>query len=209
MKPDIQLQKKRIQEMMTQLGVVDEKIISTIRKIPRELFMPIEGRARAYVDAPQPIAEKQTISQPSLVALMTQELGIDRFSRVLEVGTGSGYQTAVLAELVREVYTVEVRKPLSLEAQKVLGDLGYGNIRFRVGDGAKGWAKHAPFDAIIVTAAAEKVPPALLNQLKQGGRLIIPLQMNHEQELFLYMKSEQGIFSRSICPVRFVSMVTH
>lgn len=194
---------------MTKLGVVDEKIIATIRKLPRERFMPPETRDRAYVDAPQAIAEKQTISQPSLVALMTQELGIDRLSKVLEVGTGSGYQTAVLAELAREVYTVEVRKPLGEAARRLLGDLGYSNIRYKIGDGAQGWKAAAPFDAIIVTAAADEVPPALLAQLREGGRLVIPLRMNHEQELFLYMKSEQGIYSRSICPVRFVSLVTH
>lgn len=194
---------------MTKLGVVDEKIIATIRRLPRELFMPPDVRARAYADAPQPIGEKQTISQPSLVALMTQELGIDRFARVLEVGTGSGYQTAVLAELAREVFTVEVRRPLAATARSLLTRLGYANIRYKVGNGALGWRSGAPYDAIIVTAAADEVPPALLAQLRDGGRLVIPLRVNQEQELFLYVKSDRGLYSRSICPVRFVSMVTH
>jgi protein-L-isoaspartate(D-aspartate) O-methyltransferase len=180
------------------------------RAVRRELFLPPELRRRAGEDCALPIACGQTISQPSLVADMTDRLALTPRSRVLEIGTGSGYQTAILAEIAAGVFTVERIAELARDAQARLDALGYRNIRFRLGDGALGWPEEAPFDAIVVTAAASTVPPALVEQLKPGGRLVIPLgEPLGEQELWLVEKRSDGTLRQTgLFGVRFVPLVT-
>lgn len=175
-------------------------------KVPRERFVAKELRARAYEDRPLPIGYGQTISQPFIVAFMTQQLRPKSSDRVLEIGTGSGYQAAVLAELVREVYTIEIVKPLAQSAELVLRDLGYKNVHVKAGDGYKGWRKHAPFDAIIVTAAPDHVPQPLVDQLKEGGRMIIPVGKTHAQELYLLEKRGGAVKQTAVIPVKFVPL---
>ncbi len=181
-----------------------------MRAVPREQFVPVGERARAHDDIALPIACGQTISQPSLVAYMTEQLALAAASRVLEIGTGSGYQTAILAEIAAAVFTVERVAQLMLEAQTRLELLGYRNIHFLLGDGALGWRDAAPFDAIIVTAAARDVPPALVDQLSPGGRLLLPLGEPHaDQELWLIEKRADGSIKESeLLGVRFVPLVT-
>ncbi len=178
--------------------------------VPRECFVPAAERAHAHHDAPLPIGCGQTISQPSLVATMTETLALAPPSRVLEIGTGSGYQTAILAELAASVFTVERIEQLARDAEARLASLGYDNICFRTGDGALGWPEEAPFDAIIVTAAAATVPPALTAQLKTGGRLVLPLGPPHgDQELWLVEKLADGeLRGTDLFGVRFVPLIT-
>ncbi|MCX7945100.1 MAG: protein-L-isoaspartate(D-aspartate) O-methyltransferase [Deltaproteobacteria bacterium] len=183
----------------------DEKVLSAMSKVPRERFIPIQLIDRAYDDGPLPIGEGQTISQPYIVAYMTEQLRLKGGERVLEIGTGSGYQAAVLAEIVKEVYTIEIIETLSKRAESVLKELGYKNIKFKVGDGYFGWEEHAPFDAIMITAAPPKIPQPLLQQLKVGGRLIAPVGETY-QELVLITKTETGIKQDSLIPVIFVPM---
>jgi protein-L-isoaspartate(D-aspartate) O-methyltransferase len=156
-------------------GIKDKNVLEVMGKIPRELFVDVSLRDRAYADHPLPIGEGQTISQPYIVALMTEALKLKPSDRVLEIGTGSGYQAAVLAEIVKEVFTIEIRKSLAEEATQRLKDLGYKNVKVKFGDGYYGWEEYAPFDAIIITASANHIPPPLIKQLKEGGRLILPL----------------------------------
>jgi len=181
-----------------------------MRAVPRERFLPAAERGHAHWDTALPIACGQTISQPSLVAYMTERLVLAADSRVLEIGTGSGYQTAILAELAAAVYSIERIEQLASEARVRLAGLGYGNIHFRIGDGALGWPEAAPFDGIIVTAAAETVPPALIAQLKQGGRMVIPIGPAHgAQELVLVEALADGKFhERKMLGVRFVPLIT-
>ena len=183
----------------------DERVLDAMRRVPRHLFMPEKRRHEAYGDFPIPIGLKQTISQPYIVAYMTQALQLQKRDRVLEIGTGSGYQAAVLGELVREVYTIEIIPELGERSEKLLGDLGYRNIHVRVGDGYKGWPDKAPFDAIIVTAAPPRLPQPLLDQLKIGGRMIIPVG-NTRQELVFIQRTEDGYEQKSVLPVAFVPM---
>ncbi len=189
-------------------GVTDPAVLAALRRVPRHRFVPERFLAQAYADHPLPIGHGQTISQPSLVGLMTQFLALTPDARVLEVGTGSGYQAAVLAEIVREVYTVEIVAPLAREAAARLAQLGYARVAVRAGDGYAGWPEAAPFDAIIVTCAPERVPPALREQLKPGGRLCIPVgPAGGEQELRLLEKDAEGALRlRAVLPVRFVPM---
>jgi protein-L-isoaspartate(D-aspartate) O-methyltransferase len=169
--------------------------IAAIGRVPRHLFVPDASKESAYTDTPQPIGYEQTISAPSIVAIMTALMRIDHHDRVLEIGTGSGYQAAVLSSLVREVYTIEIVEPLAFEAMARLKQLGYVNIQTRAGDGYAGWPEHAPFDAIIVTAGAVQVPQPLLDQLKPGGRLVIPLGPNWAQmELTRFERRKDGTF---------------
>ena len=183
----------------------DPKVKHAMSRVPRADFLPEELKHLAGRDAPLPIGEDQTISQPSLVARMTEALHINGNSRVLEVGTGCGYQTAVLAEIAREVLTIEIRPRLSEIAQETLKTLDYTNIRFKIGDGTKGWEEFAPFDAIIVTAASEEIPQALIDQLKTGGILIVPVGPTHEtQDLLSVKKTPEGVETQSLVPVRFV-----
>jgi protein-L-isoaspartate(D-aspartate) O-methyltransferase len=188
--------------------VEDPEVKRAMRRVPRADFLPDDLKYLAGWDGPLPIGEEQTISQPSLVARMTEALHINEDSRVLEVGTGCGYQTAVLAEIAREVFTVEIRSKLSETAHETLNKLGYTNIHFKIGDGTEGWKECAPFDAIIVTAAPAEVPQALLDQLKEGGILIIPVGPSEEtQQLLSLKKKSQGVEKQNLAPVRFVSMV--
>jgi protein-L-isoaspartate(D-aspartate) O-methyltransferase len=188
-------------------GVSDEKVLTAMRKVPRHLFVPDELRPFAYGDEPLPIGEGQTISQPYIVAYMTQVLQLSEGERILEVGTGSGYQTAVLAEIVREVFTIELLSVLSDRARTLLEALGYRNIRLKAGDGTLGWEENAPFDAIMVTAAAPAVPKRLQEQLGPKGRMIIPVGAGF-QELFLVTRERGGFRKKKLLPVRFVPLVS-
>lgn len=189
-------------------GVRDPAVLAAMRKVARHLFVPRDLQAEAYADHPLPIGHAQTISQPSLVAFMTELLQVNREATVLEIGTGSGYQAAILGELVREVYTIEIVRPLGEEAARRLQRMGYQNVHVRVGDGYQGWSEHAPFDAIIVTCAPESVPQPLIDQLKTGGRLCIPVGPTAgRQELYLMVKGADGTLERkSVLGVRFVPM---
>jgi protein-L-isoaspartate(D-aspartate) O-methyltransferase len=189
-------------------GVKDPEVLAAMAKIPRHAFVDASYRDRAYEDHPLPIGEGQTISQPFVVALMTEALRLRRGDRVLEIGTGSGYQAAVLAELVKEVYTIEIRKPLANRAETTLSGLGYGKVKVKNGDGYFGWEEHAPFDAIIITAAANHIPPPLIRQLKEGGRLIVPLGSTvYFQTLTLATKRNNELEVEQMSAVAFVPMV--
>jgi protein-L-isoaspartate(D-aspartate) O-methyltransferase len=177
-----------------------------MEKVPRHEFVPQELRKDAYKNGPLPIDYDQTISQPYVVAFMTEQLEPRPTDRVLEIGTGSGYQAAVLAELVREVYTIEIIEPLAKRAEADLKRLGYTNVFVRAGDGYKGWPEAAPFDSIIVTCAPEKVPQPLVAQLKDGGRMIIPVGGTPDQQLVLLRKQGERLEKRTVLPVRFVPM---
>ena len=182
--------------------------LAALRQVPRHLFVPAELRPQAYEDGPLPIGHGQTISQPYIVACMTEQIAPTRETRVLEIGTGSGYQAAVLAEICAEVFTIEIIPELADQAAVVLRQLGYQHIRTRTGDGWKGWPEAAPFDAIIVTAAADTIPPALLQQLKEDGRMIIPVgPASGAQDLVLVTKHGGKIQTRPLIPVRFVPFV--
>ena len=187
-------------------GVRDPQVLAAMDKVPRHLFVHESLQAHAYADEPLPIGEGQTISQPYIVAYMTEALGLRGGEKVLEVGTGSGYQTAVMAEIAGEVWTVEIVEKLSLRARAVLDGLGYANIRFRVGDGSAGWPEAAPFDAVMVTAAAARIPEALEDQLAVGGRMIVPVGTDL-QELFLIRKGKKGVERERRLAVRFVPLV--
>jgi len=187
-------------------GITNPQVLAAMAKVPRHEFVPQNVRASAYADGPLPIGHGQTISQPYIVAYMTEKLGIKPTDRVLEIGTGSGYQAAVLAELVAEVYTIEIIEPLARRAEADLKRLDYTNVHTRAGDGYQGWPEQAPFDSIIVTCAPEDVPPPLLDQLKEGGRMIIPVGEMGVQELMLLEKRGGKLEQRSVLPVRFVPM---
>ena len=188
-------------------GVRDPRVLEAMARVPRDLFVPESERAFAYADEPLPIGGGQTISQPYIVAYMTEALRLSGKEKVLEVGTGSGYQAAVLAALAREVLTIEVIDSLSRAARARLEAAGYGNIRFRVGDGSLGWPEEAPFDAIMVTAAAAEIPEALEAQLGVGGRMIIPVGTEF-QELFLVKRRRKGLERVRLIGVRFVPLVS-
>jgi len=188
--------------------VKDPNVLKAMRTVPRHAFVPAGQRAYAYEDHPLPIGEGQTISQPYIVAFMTEALGLDPNSRVLEIGTGSGYQAAVCAEIAREVYTIEIVEPLAKSAARTLKALGYSNVVVKAGDGFYGWPEKGPFDAIIGTAAAKRVPPALLDQLKRGGRMILPVgdAMGFQYLLLITKDADGGLDQRRVMPVRFVPM---
>jgi len=187
---------------------LDPRVIAALSRVPRHRFVPQRLAASAYDNRPLPIGHGQTISQPYIVAIMTDLLHLDGNDRVLEIGTGSGYQAAVLAEVVDAVFSIEIVEPLAERSSRLLGELGYDSVETRFGDGYYGWQSEAPFDAIIVTAAASHVPPPLLEQLAPGGRLIIPVGSRFMvQQLVLVEKSESGELSlRQILPVRFVPL---
>jgi len=187
-------------------GLTNERVLKAMLKVKRHLFVPLAHRNRSYEDGPLSIGEGQTISQPYIVALMTELLELKEGDKVLEIGTGSGYQAAILAELAKEVYTIELLKTLAERSQKLLKELGYVNIKVKHGDGFLGWPEYAPFDAIIVTCASEEIPPFLLEQLAQGGRLVIPVGSEY-QELKQIKKKEGKIISKDIISVRFVPML--
>jgi len=190
-------------------GIKDESVLRAMREVPRHEFVPGPYKKFAYVDTPLPIGEGQTISQPYIVALMTESLKLNSNEKVLEIGTGSGYQAAVLAEIAREVYTIEILEPLYRRGKATLERLGYKNVFTKLGDGYLGWEEHAPYDAIILTCAVDHVPKPLVRQLKVGGRLVMPLGPNEPyQELALFTKtSEKTLKKKAIIPVRFVPML--
>jgi len=188
-------------------GIDDRRVLDAMRKVPRHELVPADERASAYQDRPLPIGEGQTISQPFVVARMTEAAALEPGDRVLEVGTGSGYQAAVLGELVAEVYTIEIVEPLGVRARADLQRLGYRNVHVRIGDGYKGWPEHAPFDAILITAAPPEIPPPLLAQLAVGGRLVAPVgETDDVQDLVVVTRTRDGYRRQVIDQVRFVPM---
>lgn len=195
-----------VEENIAGRGVTDPRVLEAMRNVKRHLFVPGYLKDVAYDDRPLPIGYRQTISQPYIVAYMTQAGKIGPDDRVLEIGTGSGYQAAVLAEMAKEVYTIEILEPLADSARLRLNELGYDNITVKFGDGYKGWTEHAPFDAIIVTAAPPSVPEDLLDQLKIGGRMVVPVGRFYQQ-LLLITRTESGFSRETLLPVRFVPMV--
>ena len=203
--PFAEKREKMVHEQIEARGIKNQTVIQALRKVPRHLFIPENYRDMAYDDAPIPIGEGKTISQPYIVAYMTEALKIRPTYRILEIGTGSGYQSAILAELAREVYSIEILPELAQRAQQLLGTLGYSNVHIRIGDGYLGWPEKAPFDAIILTAAPPSIPSPLLDQLSEGGRLIAPVGIDFQQ-LVLLRKTKEGIQKQNLLPVRFVSM---
>jgi protein-L-isoaspartate(D-aspartate) O-methyltransferase len=204
----VQERAKMVARQIKARGVDDPNVLASLRTVPRHVFVRHDDLRRAYRDHPMPIGKGQTISQPYIVGYMTDALGLKAESKVLEIGTGSGYQAAVAAEIAREVYTIEIIKELAETAKERLKELGYRNVFAKAGDGYYGWEEKGPFDAIIITAAAGLVPPPLKEQLKPGGRMILPLGSPYgAQTLVLVTKDEKGkIRSRSLLPVRFVPM---
>ncbi len=197
-----------VQQDIEARGVKDKLVLQAMRKVKRHLFVDEAQRRQAYNDHPLPIGEGQTISQPYVVALMTEALALRGNERVLEVGTGSGYQAAILAEIVKEVFTIEIRPGLYAKTRELLQKLGYQNIRTKQGDGYLGWPEHAPFDAIIVTASPNHIPPPLLAQLKEGGRLIIPLGSTvFNQSLTLVTKRRDKLEVKELGSVAFVPLI--
>ena len=197
---------KMVRTQIEQRGIEDKAVLEAMSTVARHRFVPADYRKRAYRDSPLPIGHGQTISQPYIVAAMTELVRPDATMKVLEIGTGSGYQAAVLAQLVDQVYTIEIVEPLAQGARRLLQQEGYDNISIKQGDGYFGWEQHAPYDAIVVTAAAQYIPPPLLEQLKPGGRMIIPVGSPFfVQRLMLVAKDADGdISSRSVMSVRFV-----
>lgn len=202
-------ERKRMVDLIASRGVKDATTLRAMRAVRRHEFVPKEIESNAYGDHPLPIGYEQTISQPYIVAYMTEVLRPKRGMKVLEVGTGSGYQAAVLAEVGCDVYTIEISKELASSARERLARLGYGRVKTRHGDGYKGWTEAAPFDAIIVTAAADRIPPPLIEQLKPGGRMVIPEGESDEvQKLILIEKDAKGkVKSTELLPVRFVPLL--
>ncbi len=200
-----------VYEQLEREGISDPRVLAAMGKVPRHLFVPPEYRRRAYDPYPLPIGEGQTISQPYIVAFMTQILRLRENDRVLEVGTGSGYQAAIAAQLASEVYTVEIHDSLATRSAKTLSELGYRNVVVRQGDGYYGWAEKAPFDAIIVTCAGGHIPPPLLRQLAHGGRMIMPVGgLFMTQNLVFLEKNARGsITQRNVLPVAFVRLLGH
>ena len=201
------LREKMVEVQIAGRGIKNAKVLDAMGKVPRHFFVPEELRDSAYADEPLPIGAGQTISQPYIVAYMTEMLELRGAERVLEVGTGSGYQSAVLAEIVKDVFTIEVVATLSQRAQDVLKSLGYVNIQFKIGDGTRGWKDFAPYEAIMVTAAPGSVPKVLQEQLQVGGRMIIPIGVDY-QELVLVRREEKTFKETRLLPVRFVPLVS-
>ena len=196
---------RMVDEQLKARDITDTRVLEAMRTVPRHLFVPEPQRRQAYGDHPLPIGYQQTISQPYIVAFMTQALAVAPEHKVLEIGTGSGYQAAILARLVRDVYTIEIVDPLAARATETLKQLGFANVHVRSGNGYLGWPEEAPFDRIMVTAAPDEVPPALVQQLKVGGRMAIPVGVQN-QELRILRKTERGLDTLETLPVRFVPM---
>ncbi|HET6324843.1 MAG TPA: protein-L-isoaspartate(D-aspartate) O-methyltransferase [Planctomycetaceae bacterium] len=200
------LRVKMVSESVEKAGVTDERVLEAMRRVPRHEFVPPTYRDKAYWDSAWPIGYKQTITWPSVVALMTQSLAPRPEDRVLEIGTGSGYQAAVLSLLVRDVYSIEILKPLGQQAEKRLKRLGYHNVKTKVGDGYAGWPEFAPFDKIIVTCSPERIPQPLIDQLAEGGRMIIPVGSKYDQEMCLLEKKKGKLVRKQLMPTYFVPM---
>ena len=200
---------KMVREQILERGITDPRILDVFRRVKRHLFVAPPYRGQAYGDFPLPIEEGQTISQPYIVAIMTSVIAPDFKKKVLEIGTGSGYQAAVLAELVREVYTIEIKPALAQSSKKLLEELGYRNIRFRTGNGYIGWPEAAPFDGIIVTCSPDHIPAPLIEQLAVGGRMVIPISYSTTvQDLLLVEKLPDGKLKKTnLIPVLFVPMI--
>lgn len=196
---------KMVEEQMATRDISNEEVLRAMRTVPRHKFVPEHLTDMAYCDTPLPIGMGQTISQPYIVAFMTELLVPLKGLKMLEIGTGSGYQAAVLAEMGAEVYTVEILEPLSLFARSVINGLGYQNVHFKTGDGYLGWEEHAPYDGIIVTAAPGEIPEPLRKQLRDGGKMVIPVG-NDMQELVLLTKRKDGFDEEKVAPVMFVPM---
>jgi protein-L-isoaspartate(D-aspartate) O-methyltransferase len=205
---DFAAQRQRmVDQQLKPRGINDERVLAAMAKVPREEFVPAEERADAYQDGPLPIGYDQTISQPYIVAFMTEQLRPKSGDRVLEIGSGSGYQAAILGELAADVYSIEIVEPLAKTAEANLQRLGYKNVHVKVGDGYKGWPEEAPFDAIIVTCAPDNVPQPLVDQLTEGGRMVIPVGERFAQQLYLFEKKNGQLKESVSLPVRFVPMV--
>jgi len=197
-----------VKDQIIARGIKDARVIEAMSTVPRHVFVPSKYRAFSYGDYPLSIGKGQTISQPYIVAFMTEALGLEADDKVLEIGTGSGYQAAVLGELAKEVYTIEIIPELGNQAKATLEKLLYKNIHVKIGDGYKGWPEMAPFDAVIVTCAPKQIPQALVDQLKEGGRMIIPVgREGAVQELVKVTKKEGKVEIRAVMDVRFVPMV--
>ena len=201
----INLRKDMVNNQIIARNIKDKNLIEAMLVVPRHIFVPERYMAYAYSDRPIPIGYDQTISQPYIVALMTELLKLDEGDKVLEIGTGSGYQAAILYAMGCTVYTVEIIEPLGKKAKKVLDSIGYDKINCKIGDGYEGWEEYAPFDKIIVTAAPNKIPQPLIDQLKIGGKMIMPMGNDH-QELKLFRKAEEKLLIKNIAPVMFVPM---
>jgi protein-L-isoaspartate(D-aspartate) O-methyltransferase len=194
-----------VRDQLEARNIRDARVLEAMRQVPRHRFVPDDQARHAYEDRPLAIGHEQTISQPYIVALMTQLAQVGEGDRVLEIGTGSGYQAAVLGELGAEVFTIEIVEPLGREARRVLGELGYDKVHARIGDGYVGWPDEAPFDAIVVTAAPPRIPEPLKAQLALGGRMVVPVG-EHRQELRILRRTDDGIVEQPSIPVRFVPM---
>ncbi len=200
------LRERMVASQLEARDITDKKVLSAMRQVPRHLYVPESYRHLAYEDYPLPIGEGQTISQPYIVALMTQVVNPHAQMKVLEIGTGSGYQAAILAKLCREVYTIEIIEALGARAQKILQKY-YDNVRVKIGDGYQGWPQFAPFDAIIVTCAPTHVPKPLAEQLREGGSMVIPVGEAGYQQLVVLTKNKGRLIEQEVIPVRFVPMV--
>ena len=201
------MRSKMIHDQIKKRGMTNPQVLAALEKVPRHLFVPEEYRGMAYADRALPIGKGQTISQPYIVAFMTDALDLKPSDKVLEIGTGSGYQAAILAEICDTVYSIEIIESLAKNAAKLLSDIGYSNIMVKIGDGYRGWKTHAPYDAIIVTCAPTQIPEPLKDQLAEGGRMIIPVGEQYVQELILLEKKKGQLKEKKVLPVMFVPMV--
>ncbi|MFH1441725.1 MAG: protein-L-isoaspartate(D-aspartate) O-methyltransferase [Candidatus Omnitrophota bacterium] len=201
------LRERMVEEQIFSRGISNKQVLDVFKKVERHKFLPAELTASAYADYPLPIGEGQTISQPYIVALMTDSLGLTGKEKVLEIGTGSGYQTVILAELAQEVYTIERFKDLLEKAENLFKELCYKNIKTKLGDGSLGWEEAAPFDRIIITAACPRIPLPLIGQLKEGGKIVLPLGLNLGQMLTLAEKKQGKIITTDICGCMFVPLL--
>ena len=199
---------KMVKEQLITRNIKSETVLDAMRSVPRHLFVPYDLQNSAYDDSPLPIGLDQTISQPYIVAFMTEQLKPEPGMKILEIGTGSGYQAAILSYLGCTVYTIELLEELAAGAEKILTALNYNNVKVKCGNGYSGWPEEAPFDAVIVTAAPDNIPPKLIEQLKEGGKMILPVGKAHSvQSLKLIIKQEKKIIEKDLLPVRFVPMV--
>jgi protein-L-isoaspartate(D-aspartate) O-methyltransferase len=198
---------KMVEDQITARGIKNPKVIAAMKKVPRHLFVEEALQGQAYGDRPLPIGEKQTISQPYMVALMTEALELKGREKVLEIGAGSGYQTAILAELALHVYSVERIRSLTIRARKLLYELGYLNVEIKLSDGTYGWVEESPFEAILVTAGAPHIPQLLIDQLAVGGRLVIPVGDSYVQDLIKIVKTQNGITKEDLGGCRFVKLI--
>jgi protein-L-isoaspartate(D-aspartate) O-methyltransferase len=198
---------KMVEEQIVSRGIKDAKLIAAMKKIPRHLFVEEALQNQAYSDHPLPIGEKQTISQPYMVALMTEALLLTGKEKVLEIGTGSGYQTAIVAEMSEKVFSVERIRSLAIRARKLLYDLGYFNVEIKIFDGTFGWMEESPFDAVVVTAGSPDIPQPLIDQLTIGGKLVIPVGDAFVQDLFRVTRTEGGVKKENLGGCRFVKLI--